>query len=185
MPYLTSEMSDILAYVERDMENAEMAQSIHFTTTALSYVRRLLNNGGTIIADTTHVHAAIDMNLLKRAGLRLVCYIDDPAVISMAEKRRVTRAEVSVDQALQLPGLKLFAVGSAPAALNRLVLKCQNQTVHDVGIVATPVGYATAVTMKERVWDSGLPAVLMRGNIGGALAGASLINAILSTMVTR
>lgn len=179
MPYLTSEMQQILSRVEQVTNDSALVQSIHFSPTALTFVRRLLMGGGTIITDTMLSLSAADTKLIKQLGLEITCFIDDPSVIAAAEKKRVTRAEIAVDHAMSLPGLKLFVVGSAPMALSKLLTRNSLLPLHDVAILATPTGYASVVHLKERAWESNLPVIVTRGHKGGAQAAMSILHSLL------
>ena len=180
MPYVTSEMSQILQRVESDTGDQALVQSIHFSSTALTFIRRLAAAGGIIIADTMLTLTGADTDRLRELGLTLACYIEDPDVLAAAEKRHVTRAEIAVDYALSLSGLKLFLVGSAPMALSRLLACHQLSPLKDVGVIAAPAGYASVVQLKERLWESGLPVVVARGRKGGAAAAVAMLDAVLS-----
>ena len=104
---------------------------------------------------------------------------DDPQVVMLAEQRRVTRAEVAVDYGLAVPGLKLMVVGSAPAAINRLIQRRMHEPMSDVCVLAAPSGFASAVQLKERLLDSDLASIIARGKKGGIPATVTLVNAIL------
>ncbi|MDO4740913.1 MAG: precorrin-8X methylmutase [Eubacteriales bacterium] len=179
MPYLTSEMQQILSRVEQETNDQALVQSIHFSPTALTFIRRLAGSGGTIVADTMLSLSAADTRLLQQLGLKITCFIDDPSVIATAEKKRVTRAEIAVDHALGLPGMKLFVIGSAPMALSKLLLRNELLPMHDVAILAAPTGYASVVQLKERAWESSLPVIVTRGHKGGVQAAMSILHALL------
>lgn len=180
MPYLTSEMSQILAHIEHETGDTALVQSIHFSPTAMTFIRRFISGKGTIITDTMLSLGGADKQLISDLGLTITCYIDDPGVIAAAEKRRVTRAEVAVDQALVVPGMKLFVIGSAPMALSKLLTRNSLLPMHDVAILATPTGYANVVQLKERAWESTLPVIVTRGHKGGAPAAMTILNAVLA-----
>lgn len=96
-------------------------------------------------------------------GARVMCFIDEPYVVSLAEARRATRAEVAVDHALALPGPKLMVVGSAPTALHRLVQRRQSAPMTDVCVLTALSGFASAIQLKERLWESDLASIVVRG----------------------
>lgn len=179
MPYLTSEMQQILTRVEKATGDSALVQSIHFTPTLMTFARRFVMGGCTIVTDTMLSLTAADTQLLKQLGLEIKCFIDDPGVIAAAEKKHVTRAEIAVDYAMSLPGMKLFVIGSAPMALNKLLLRNQLLPMHDVAVLATPTGYASVVQLKERAWESNLPAIVTRGHMGGAQAAMAILHALL------
>ena len=179
MPYMTQEMASIIAEIERETEDSTLSQSIYFSPTAITHIRRLIEMGGTIITDTTLVETGIDSALLGSHGARITCFIDDPQVISLATQRRVTRAEVAVDYGLALNGPKLMVVGSAPAAINRMIRRRQREPMSDVCVLAASTGFASVVQLKERLIDSDLTSIVVRGKKGGVPLTITILNAIL------
>ena len=164
------------------MRDASLGESIYFGPTALTHVKRLLEMGGTIITDTILIANDIDASLLGGKGARIRCFIDDPQVVSLAAQRRITRAEVAVDVGLAVPGPKLMVIGSAPAAINRMLLRRQHEPMSDVCVLAGPAGFASVVQMKERLIDSDLMSIVVRGKKGGVPVTVSLVNAMLQTI---
>ena len=179
IPYMTQEMSSILAEIERETADPSLAQSIYFSPTALTHIKRLIEMGGTIVTDTTLVANGIESNLMGSRGAQIACFIDDPQVISLAEQRRITRAEIAVDYGLSLPGPKLMVVGSAPAAINRMIRRRQHEPMSDVCVLAASTGFASAVQLKEKLIDSDLTSIVVRGKKGGIPATISILNSIL------
>lgn len=179
LPYMTQEMASILAEIERDTNDSVLSQSMYFSPTALTHIKRLIEMGGTIITDTTLVENGIDKNLLGNKGAKTACFIDEPHVITLAEQRRVTRAEVAVDYGLAITGPKLMVVGSAPAAINRMIRRRRHEPMSDVCVLAASTGFASAVQMKEKLIDSDLTSIVVRGKKGGVPVTISIINAIL------
>ena len=179
MPYLNPGMSNILKNVEEATNDHALAQSIYFGPTALTHIKRLIEMGGVIITDTVLVANDVDASLLGSNGAQVMCFIDDPQVVSLAEQRHVTRAEVAVDYGLAVPGIKLMVVGSAPAAINRMIQRRQREPMSDVCVLAAPTGFASVVQIKERLMDSDLASIIIRGKKGGVPATSTLLNAIL------
>ena len=179
MPYMTQEMASILAEIERETNDASLSQSIYFSPTALTHIKRLIEMGGTIITDTTLVQNGIDASLMGNKGAKVACFIDEPQVISLAEQRRITRAEIAVDYGLAMPGPKLMVVGSAPAAINRMICRRQHEPMSDVCVLAASTGFASVVQLKEKLIDSDLTSIVVRGKKGGIPVTISILNAIL------
>ena len=177
--YLNPNVTAILKKVEAETKDAALSQSVYFGPTAMTHIRRLIDMGGTIITDTTLLANDINAGLLGGHGAQIMCFIDDPHVVYMAEQRHVTRAEVAVDYALAVTGPKLMVVGSAPAAINRIIIRRQHEPLSDVCVLAAPTGFASVVQMKERLMDSDLTSIVVRGKKGGVQATAALLNAIL------
>ena len=178
-PYVNQGVTNILKAVEEETRDRAFSRSIYFGPTALTHIKRLIETGGSIIADTMLVANDIDEKLLAGSEARIMCFIDDPQVVSLAEQRHVTRAEVAVDCALAVPGQKLLVVGSAPAAINRLLHRRQREPMSDVCVLAAPAGFASVVQMKERLIDSDLTSIVVRGKKGGVSTTVALVNAIL------
>lgn len=178
-PYINQGVSNIIQAVEAETNDHLLAQSIYFGPTALTHIKRLIETGGTIITDTTLVAGDIDTSLLGENGAKIICYIDDPQVVQLAEQRRVTRAEVAVDMGMAVEGPKLMVVGSAPAALNRMIRRRQHEPMSDVCVLAAPTGFASVIQLKERLMDSDLNSIIIRGKKGGIPATTTLMNAIL------
>lgn len=179
IPYMNQEIAAILSDIERETNDHSLTQSIYFGPTALTHIKRLIETGGSIITDTTLVANAIERNLLGNNGAKVLCFIDAPQVVSIAEQRRVTRAEVAVDYGLAIPGPKLMVVGSAPAAINRMIVRRQHEPMSDVCVLAASTGFASVVQLKERLLDSDLMSIIVRGKKGGIPATISIANAIL------
>ena len=179
VPYLNPGMANILKDVETETRDHTLAQSIYFGPTALTHIKRLMEMGGTIITDTTLVANDIDMSLFGDSAAKVLCFIDDPQVVSLAEQKHVTRAEVAVDCGLSVPGMKLMVVGSAPAAINRVIQRRMREPMSDVCVLAAPTGFASVVQLKERLMDSDLATIIVRGKKGGVPVTTTILNAIL------
>lgn len=179
MPYMTQEMASILAEIEHETNDASLAQSMYFSPTALTHIKRLVEMGGTIITDTTLVQNGIDSSLLGNKGAKVACFIDEPQVMSLAEQRRITRAEIAVDYGLAIAGPKLMVVGSAPSAINRMIRRRQHEPMSDVCVLAASTGFASVVQLKERLIDSDLTSIVVRGKKGGIPLTITIVNAIL------
>ena len=183
MPYVTSEMAAVMQHVEKVLGDKAVLEGMHFSPTALTMIRHVMMSSGTIVTDTTLAQMDIDRSMADRLGVKIACFIDDPHVLEMAEQKRTTRAEVAVDYALSLPGLKLLAVGSAPMALDRLLKRAQAEPMSDLVVLAAPTGFASVIQLKERIWDSDIPSIVVRGKKGGANVAVAIINALMNESI--
>ena len=84
-----------------------------------------------------------------------------------------------MDYGLAVPGPKLMVVGSAPAAINRMIIRRQHEPMSDVCVLAASTGFASVVQLKERLMDSDLTSIVVRGKKGGVPVTVSIMNAIL------
>ena len=178
-PYVNPGVANIISAVEEETKDHSLTQSLYFGPTALTHIKRLIDMGGSIITDTTLVANDIDVSLMGTKGARVLCFIDDPQVVSLAEQRRATRASVAVDVGLAVPGPKLMVVGSAPAAISRILTRRQHEPMSDVCVLAAPTGFASVIQLKERLMDCDLTSIVVRGKKGGISATVSILNAIL------
>ena len=178
-PYVNQGVANIISAVEEETKDHSLTQSLYFGPTALTHIKRLIDMGGSIITDTTLVANDIDVSLMGTKGARVLCFIDDPQVVSLAEQRRATRASVAVDVGLAVPGPKLMVVGSAPAAISRILTRRQHEPMSDVCVLAAPTGFASVIQLKERLMDCDLTSIVVRGKKGGISATVSILNAIL------
>lgn len=179
IPYMTAEMVEIIQSIEKETGDASMAHSLQFSPTALTHVKRMLAAGGTIIVDTTLIASGVEQTLLEGTGAKVVCFIDDPQVVQLAQLRHTTRAEIAVDIGLTLTGPKLVVVGSAPAALNRILYRRQHEPLSDVCVLAAPSGFASIVQLKEKLRESDMAYIVARGKKGGATATVAILNNVL------
>ncbi|MBQ6373722.1 MAG: precorrin-8X methylmutase [Clostridia bacterium] len=178
-------MSNILERIENETNDKALTESIYFGPTAITHIRRLIEMGGSIVTDTTLIANDIDETLLGTNGAKIECFIDDPQVVALAEQRHVTRAEIAVDYGLALQGLKLMVIGSAPAAINRIINRRQREPMSDVCVLAAPTGFAGVVQFKERLIDSDLTSIVVRGKKGGVAVTTALLNAILQEIANE
>lgn len=183
MPYVTSEMASVMRFVEDQIGDTVLVQSLHFSPTAMAIVRRVMMSGGSIIADTALALNDIDESMAQKLKVQVKCFIDDPAVVQMATIKRITRAEIALDYALSQPGMKLIVVGSAPMALAQLLKRRQQEPITDTIVVAMPTGFASVVQLKERLWDSDIPCIVARGKKGGTAAAAALLNGLMAESI--
>ncbi len=184
-PYVTSEMTTIMEYVRADLEDPNIVRSIRFSPTALTLARNVLLNGGTIVTDTLLVRKGIDRAALDALGTPCKCFINEPSVLRVAESRCATRAEVALDLAMTAPGLKMFVIGGAPATLNHLLTHYSPVQLRDMVIVATVTGFVNAVQLKERLFESGFPCIVVRGKKGGIPSAISITNALLRSALEQ
>lgn len=179
MLYLTQDMSAILAEAESETKDRSLSKSIYFSPTALTFVRRMLENGGTIITDTMLISNGIDRTVLKGRNVQVRCFIDEPRVTELAEQRKVTRAEVAADFALSEPGMKLMVYGSAPAGIQRVMNRRAVEPLNEVCILAGATGFAGSIQLKERLVEGEITSIVLRGKKGGIPTTIALANAIL------
>ena len=183
--YPTEDVLNIISKVETETGDSSLRQSIHFSTGVISRIERQLGLGCSIIADSKLVFSGINRERCDDLPIRVECFMDDPLVVNYANQKRTTRAEIAVERALSLPGPKLIVVGSAPMALSRLLQLHAQSPLREVTIIAAANGFANIVELKERIWESGLPCIVIRGRKGGAASAIAITNALIDSAASK
>lgn len=183
VPFTNKETESVVSKVLTRTQDEALAQSLQFSPTVISNIRRLITSGGTIIPDTSILTQSLDITALNNSDVQVKCFIDDPEVLLRAASKGTTRAEVALDVGLTQPGNKLFIIGSAPAALSRLLAHRQCEPLVDVSILCTITGYAPSVQLKERLRESDMAYIVTRGKSGGTLAAQAVFDSIVETIL--
>lgn len=173
---LAEDVKPIVKRVIHATADFSFAEALHFTPGVIPLMRDLLRRGVTVITDTNMALAGINKPALRRLNAQAVCFMADEAVAQEARQREVTRAQVSMEHALRLPGPKLLVCGNAPTFLFPLL---ETEHVEDTAVIGVPVGFVNVVEAKQRLWESGLPCIAALGRRGGSNVAAAIVNALM------
>jgi len=176
---LAEDVKPIVKRVIHATADFSFAESLHFTPGVIPLMRGLLRRGAVVITDTNMALAGINKPALRRLNAQAVCFMADEAVAQEARQREVTRAQVSMEHALRLPGPKLLVCGNAPTFLFPLL---EAEHVEDTAVIGVPVGFVNVVEAKQRLWESGLPCIAALGRRGGSNVAAAIVNALMYGM---
>ena len=179
---LDPEQAPIIKRVIHTTADFDYAQQLCFSPDAVRLGRQALRDGATIITDTQMAKAGINKRCAEKFGCEVKCFMSDENVAALAAAKGVTRASVSMDQAAQLGGPLVFAIGNAPTALIRLRELMDEGAVRPSLIIGVPVGFVNVVASKELILDSGAPYIVARGRKGGSNVAAAICNALLYGM---
>jgi precorrin-8X/cobalt-precorrin-8 methylmutase len=147
----------------------EYADSLVLNETALRGGLEALRRGATIIADVGMVAAGV-------TAREVICFVPDPHTRWLSEDLGITRAAAGIRVAAEEIGAgAVWVIGNAPTALFELL----ELEVEPALVVGLPVGFVGAAESKERLIESGLPAVANRGPKGGSAVAAAALNALL------
>ena len=152
--------------------------SVRFHTDAIVAGMNAIKSGCRIITDMEMVRAGINKKLLNPFGCEVLCFINNPEVISMAEKNQKTRAESAVELAVDVMEGGIYVIGNAPTALLRLLGFVEKGNAHPALIIGFPVGFVNAAEAKERLLESKCPYVTNVGRKGGSAVAVSAVNAL-------
>ena len=105
-----------------------------------------------------------------------LCYVSDPRARQLSEKLDITRSAAGFRLAAAEVGRgAIWVVGNAPTAL----LEILELEASPALVVGLPVGFVGAAESKEKLLESGLPAIANRGPKGGSAVAAAALNALV------
>ena len=165
---LDPEIKPIVKRVIHATADFSFAESMVFTPGVVPYARELLAHGATIVTDTQMALSGISKPALKKLGCQ-----------REAKARETTRARVSMERALAIPGSKLLVCGNAPTFLEPLE---NHADLKNTVVIGVPVGFVHVVEAKEMLLKTGLPCIVARGRRGGSNVAAAIVNALLYGM---
>lgn len=174
---LPEDIKPIVKRVIHATADFSFAETLHFTPGAVPLMRQMLASGATVITDTNMALAGISKPALAKLGVSARCFMAEEDVAREARDRGQTRAFISMEKALALPGKKLLVCGNAPTFLFPL-LDMERQP-ENVAVVGVPVGFVNVVEAKDRLWHSGIPCIAALGRRGGSNVAAAIVNALL------
>ncbi len=147
----------------------EYADSLVLNESVLRGGVEALRRGASIVADVGMVAAGV-------TAREALCFVSDPRARELSERLGITRSAAGFRLAAQEVGEgAVWVVGNAPTALFELL----RLGVEPALVVGLPVGFVGAAESKERLVESGLPAVTNRGPKGGSAVAAAALNALL------
>lgn len=175
-----------------DPEQAPVIKRVIHTTADFDYVDHLcfsphavrrginvLQQGACIVTDTEMARSGIHKKTLAQFGGEVFCFMSDAQVAQEAQRRRITRACVSMERAAELNRPLLFAIGNAPTALARLFELIEEGKIQPELVIGVPVGFVNVVEAKELFLHSDIPHIVARGRKGGSNVAAAICNALL------
>ena len=174
---LPAEQDMITRRVIHTSADFEYAHTLTYSENAVAIAKELLKNGADIVTDTNMGLSGVNKTVLAQFGGTAHCFMADPDVAKEAKERGQTRAYVSMERALALPGSKLLVCGNAPTFLFPLLQMPSPPS--DIAVVGVPVGFVNVVEAKERLWESGIPCIAAMGRRGGSNVAAAIVNALL------
>ena len=156
----------------------EFIENTRFHPEALGAGIAAIRSGAAIITDTRMAQAGITRRHLAQFGCEVHCYIDDPEVVTVAQRDNITRAAAAVSQAKELLHGGMAVIGNAPTALIELVRLHEQGILQPALVVGMPVGFVNAAEAKELLMASGLVYISVTGRKGGSAVAAATINAL-------
>jgi precorrin-8X/cobalt-precorrin-8 methylmutase len=147
----------------------EYAESLVLDEATLRKGLEALRRDAPVVTDAHMVAAGI-------TALKPLCYVSDPRARRLSEELDITRSAAGFRlAAAEVRRRAVWVVGNAPTAL----LEILDLEADPALVVGLPVGFVGAAESKEKLLESGLPAVANRGPKGGSAVAAAALNALI------
>lgn len=159
----------------------ELAAQVQFSAGVVAAGQRALEAGAPVLCDVRMVSEGITRSRLP-AGNPVICTLHEPGVAELAQKMNNTRSAAALE--LWRPHLAgaVVAIGNAPTALFHLLNMLQDPSCpRPAAIIGFPVGFIGAAESKQALMqDLPVPAMIVRGRLGGSAMTVAAVNAMAS-----
>ena len=121
--------------------------------------------------------------IIKRylRGNPVICTLNHPDIPNLAQKLNTTRSAAALELWRDhLDQGAIVAIGNAPTALFRLLELVASGVRPPLLTLGFPVGFVGAAESKEALIESQLPALALKGRMGGSAIAAAALNALLA-----
>jgi len=158
-----------------------LERDVRFSPGMATTARAALAGGAPILCDAYMVSEGITRPRLP-AQNEVICTLRDPRVPDMAREMSNTRSAAALE--LWRPHLAgaLVAIGNAPTALFHLLNMLEDPACpRPAAIIGCPVGFVGAAESKDALMaDLPVPAMIVRGRLGGSAITVAAVNALAS-----
>ncbi|MEU8221013.1 precorrin-8X methylmutase [Kribbella sp. NPDC048915] len=159
----------------------DLVKDLAWSPSVVKSARTALQNGAPVLCDAQMVAAGITRRRLP-AENEVVCTLQDPRTVELAQELGTTRSAAAVDLWLDRLDGAVVAIGNAPTTLFRLLEVIAAGAPRPAAVLGIPVGFIGAAESKEALAanDLGLEYLVVRGRRGGSAITAAAVNAIAS-----
>jgi precorrin-8X/cobalt-precorrin-8 methylmutase len=154
-------------------------QTVRFHRNAIAAGMAAIRSGRAVITDTHMARSGIRKPDLKRFGIAVKCFMDEPETHAAAVAKGGTRAAAAVDAAAAEMKDGIYVVGNAPTALLRLIERVRAGQARPALIIGLPVGFVNAAESKAVLAELDHPYITNTGRKGGSNVAAAVVNALL------
>ncbi len=156
----------------------EYINHLQTSSRAIETWHKYLQNGGTIVTDVTMVQAGITKAFTSKYNNQVVCLLNDPEALKIAEEEGLTRTQAGIKLAAKKYPKALFVIGNAPTALIEITDQIHAGTLAPTGVIGAPVGFINVIESKERLKTiTNTPYALITEKRGGSNFAAAIVNA--------
>jgi precorrin-8X/cobalt-precorrin-8 methylmutase len=159
----------------------DLVADLAWSPNVVKNARAALQSGAPILCDAQMVAAGITRRRLP-ADNEVICTLQDPRTVALAEQLETTRSAAAVDLWLDRLEGAVVAIGNAPTTLFRLLEVIAAGGPRPAAVLGIPVGFIGAAESKEALAanELGLEYLVVRGRRGGSAITAAAVNAIAS-----
>ena len=161
----------------------DLARDLVIDPRLVPAARAALAAGAPILCDATMVVKGVTRSRLP-ADNDVLCTLNDPRVVELAEAWGTTRTAAAVSLWEPLLEGAVVAIGNAPTALFHLLEMLIDGAPRPAAVVGCPVGFIGAAESKQALEDFAsdhgidIPFVTVRGRRGGSAMTSSALNAL-------
>ncbi|MBI5098408.1 MAG: precorrin-8X methylmutase [Nitrospirae bacterium] len=185
--------SDRLPIIKRVIHSTadfEFKNSLMFHPGAVTAGLSAIKAGKDILTDIEMVRAGINKRLLSKWGGKVICNIQQSAVVGASGRSPVqkTKAEIGIESALrENNNIGIVAIGNAPTALLK-VIEIFSLPLGGSGlkpdpslplVVGVPVGFVKALEAKALLAQQSFPFITNLSRKGGTPVAVAIVNALL------
>ena len=182
---LDPDKASIVKRVIHTSADFDYARNLRFSEGVVAQALAVLQQGATIVTDTTMACVGINKPGLRKLGGQAVCFMDDPEVAAHAKAVGSTRAAACMEKAAALPGPLIIAIGNAPTALVKLDELVRAGKIKPALVIGVPVGFVNVVEAKELIMQTGIPYIVAVGRKGGSNVAAAICNALIYKLTRK
>ncbi|WP_017302461.1 precorrin-8X methylmutase [Nodosilinea nodulosa] len=153
----------------------DFKDQIHFSDQALQSGAAALAARTTIIVDVPMVQVGITPGIQQTFANPVYCSMD---ALTRPQKGK-SQASWGVETLAQRYPEGIFVIGASEAALTTLVDLIDAEKVRPALVVATPAGFVDTAVIKDRLQDTMVPHVSIKGRKGSAVVAAAIVNGLV------
>ena len=143
-----------------------------------------LRDGAFIFCDSNMARSGVSVARLQRLNpayekSSIHCYIADPDVAEIAQKRGCTRALAAVEKAKPMLQGAIVLIGNAPLALANIVRLYQEENLKPALIIGIPVGFVNVTEAKAMLGEADVPHIVIEKRRGGSALAVAALHGII------
>ncbi|GAA1616304.1 MULTISPECIES: precorrin-8X methylmutase [Kribbella] len=178
---LPADVSQVAVRMIHACGMTDLVADLAWSPNVVKNARAALQNGAPVLCDAQMAAAGITRRRLP-ADNEVICTLQDPRTVELAQQLQTTRSAAAVDLWTDHLDGAVVAIGNAPTTLFRLLEVIAAGGPRPAAVLGIPVGFIGAAESKEALAanEFGLEYLVVRGRRGGSAITAAAVNAIAS-----